>query len=644
MRIRLPLGSTIQDRSSWLVLLALLFGVLAPAAAVIWFMNEAMVNQEDASRQRVSEAYRGQLRLLRDSIDADWKARAIDLARVDGTGASAFRRAVLTGRADAMVFLAPDGMLDYPARQLPQSSDPLEQRLDWRSARLLENAGLYQAAATSYNALIPQLRNASLAARAAQAQARALVRAGEVSAAARVAETRFHSGPLASGRDLHGRLIAADVHLLLIRLLPATDKRRAHALERLTALVNDYELTRLPSSQRLFLMTELRDAHPESVLPTYDAERLAAEFVQADGTVPQSRVLEPSSMAGIWKLRVRDEAIALFTTKTIADAARSLLREQNAAAGVRFAMVAPGEAGADEGIAASPLLPGWQIAYTLLDSQRAQEASRQRTATYLWAGTLAIAVLAVGGLLLWQAFHRQLRLTRLRTDLMAAVSHELKTPLASMRLLVDSLLEDEPDRKRTRDYLQLVAGENARLTRLIDHFLTFSRLERGRHRFAFATVYPEAIVGSAVNLVRERFDAAHTRLDVDVAPNLPPLYGDQDALVTVLLNLLENAYAYTRDEKEIRVHAFHDTNSVVFEVEDNGIGIGRRDQKRVFRRFYRVDESLSRESGGCGLGLSIVDYIVRAHGGAIALRSQLGVGSRFRITVPCRRAAEATGP
>jgi signal transduction histidine kinase len=222
---------------------------------------------------------------------------------------------------------------------------------------------------------------------------------------------------------------------------------------------------------------------------------------------------------------------------------------------------------------------------------------------------------------------------------MAAVSHELKTPLASMRLLVDSLLEEEPDRKRTRDYLQLVAGENARLTRLIDHFLTFSRLERGRHRFAFASVYPDAIVRSAVSVIRDRFDAARGRLDVTVAPDLPPLVGDEDALVTVLLNLLENAYAYTRDEKQVAVQAYRQADSIVFEVQDNGIGIARRDQKRVFRRFYRVDESLTRESGGCGLGLSIVDYIVRAHGGAIALSSQLGVGSSFRVTLPCHQQA-----
>jgi signal transduction histidine kinase len=278
------------------------------------------------------------------------------------------------------------------------------------------------------------------------------------------------------------------------------------------------------------------------------------------------------------------------------------------------------------------------VAFSLQDAVTVDEGSRRRTATYLWAGTLAIAVLAVAGLLLWQSFRRQMRLTRLRTDLVAAVSHELKTPLASMRLLVDSLLDDEElDRRKTRDYLRMMAGENARLSRLIEHFLTFARIERHRQRFTLSEVRPAAIVDAAVAVVRERFDASGTSFDVRVAPDLPLLHGDEDALVTVLLNLLDNAYTYTGPEKRIALHAYSDAGRIVFEVADNGIGIAPRDQKRVFRRFYQVDQSLSREHGGCGLGLSIVDFIVRAHGGAVAVESGLGAGSRFRVSLPWRR-------
>src|ERR1019366_6859476 len=109
--------------------------------------------------------------------------------------------------------------------------------------------------------------------------------------------------------------------------------------------------------------------------------------------------------------------------------------------------------------------------------------------------------------------------------------------------------------------------------------------------------------------------------------NLPPVRADENALVTVLLNLVDNAWKYTPGEKRIAVRAYRENARVVFAVEDNGIGIAAREQKRIFRRFYRVDRRLARDAGGCGLGLSIVEFIVRAHGGAVRVQSQPGHGS-----------------
>jgi signal transduction histidine kinase len=126
---------------------------------------------------------------------------------------------------------------------------------------------------------------------------------------------------------------------------------------------------------------------------------------------------------------------------------------------------------------------------------------------------------------------------------------------------------------------------------------------------------------------------------VEVNPGLPPLVADEDALITVLRNLLDNACKYTPAEKRIRIRAREQDGRVAFDVEDNGIGIAPREQKRIFRRFYQVDQRLARETGGCGLGLSIVEYIVRAHGGEVAVESRPGEGSTFHVLVPCRPAA-----
>ncbi len=219
--------------------------------------------------------------------------------------------------------------------------------------------------------------------------------------------------------------------------------------------------------------------------------------------------------------------------------------------------------------------------------------------------------MAAMGALTGNVFRRQLRLARLKTDLVAAVSHELKTPLASMRLLVDNLLDDPaPDPVKTRDYLQLISGENQRLTRLIENFLTFSRIERNRQRFDFTPLNPADVIQSAAQLMRERLQPPQCHFEIEAPADLPRLQADEDALITVLLNLIDNACKYTPSNKQISIRARHAPGQIVYDVADNGIGIAPAIKKRIFRRFYRVDQRLARETQGCGLGLSIVDFIV----------------------------------
>jgi signal transduction histidine kinase len=133
---------------------------------------------------------------------------------------------------------------------------------------------------------------------------------------------------------------------------------------------------------------------------------------------------------------------------------------------------------------------------------------------------------------------------------------------------------------------------------------------------------------------QDRLQSPDCHFEVEVSPGLPPVRADEDALVTVLLNLLDNAYKYSPGEKRILLRAACEDGHVVFAVKDHGIGIAPREQKRIFRRFYQVDRRLARESGGVGLGLSIVEFIVRAHGGAVQVESQPGKGSTFSVVMP----------
>ena len=179
----------------------------------------------------------------------------------------------------------------------------------------------------------------------------------------------------------------------------------------------------------------------------------------------------------------------------------------------------------------------------------------------------------------------------------------------------------------------MIAKENTRLSRLIDNFLTFSRMERGKHRFDFQPTDGAAIVDQAVAAIAERFDGVTNKLTTEIDRPLP-LEGDAGALVTVVVNLLDNAWKYSDEPKQIAVAAKRVGNRTAITVTDNGIGLSPRAARKVFDRFYQVDQHLSRSHDGCGLGLSIVKYIVEAHGGDVSVESRLSAGTTFAVSLP----------
>ena len=340
--------------------------------------------------------------------------------------------------------------------------------------------------------------------------------------------------------------------------------------------------------------------------------------------------------------------VALFKQERIFRKMESLIETGLAVPNATVKLIArdtgPSEDAAFLAGSAGEYLPDWQLALWLDDADPFAVAADSRIAMYLYSGIVVVlAMVALAGLVA-RYVGRQIHLTRLRNDLIATVSHELKTPLSSIRALIDTLLEGRyHDREQHREYLQLAAKENERLSRLIDNFLAFSRMERNKQTFELAEVEAEEIVAAAVDAVREKFDASGGRLEVDVAAGLPKIAGDADALTTVLVDLLDNAHKYTPGEQRVILRASADGNKVRLEVQDNGLGLSRRAAKKVFDRFYQVDQSLARQTGGCGLGLSIVQFIVTAHGGSVSVSSQPGRGSTFTVTLPACEAVALQG-
>jgi two-component system phosphate regulon sensor histidine kinase PhoR len=238
------------------------------------------------------------------------------------------------------------------------------------------------------------------------------------------------------------------------------------------------------------------------------------------------------------------------------------------------------------------------------------------------------------------------RIERVRRDFVANISHELRTPLTSIKLLAETLAAGSvDDAQAARDFAGQVAREADHLAQLVDELLDLSMIESGETELSIEPIHPQEIVLDAV----ARIGPVAERRGVSVRALPPPesralALVDAGRLGQALLNLSHNAVKYSRNGGEVRVGWEEAGERVRFSVADDGIGVPEAHQQRIFERFYKVDRSRARQpdpeqlGGSAGLGLSIVRHIAEAHGGAVGLRSEPGVGSTFWIEVP--RAAQ----
>jgi two-component system, OmpR family, phosphate regulon sensor histidine kinase PhoR len=245
------------------------------------------------------------------------------------------------------------------------------------------------------------------------------------------------------------------------------------------------------------------------------------------------------------------------------------------------------------------------------------------------------ATLVVGVVYTARALYLHARLSRLKTDFVSLVSHELRTPLTSIRMFIETLaLGRVKDPAQTQEVLQLLQRETERLSAMIERVLDWARLESGRQRYRKDRLPVRSVVDASLEAFRAQRLEAEVDLRCQLPEALPEVEGDKEALAGALLNLLHNAYKYSGGKKRIELRADVRDGGVDIEVEDHGVGIGKRDKKRVFDRFYRVDNLLTRQTEGSGLGLSISRRIVEAHGGKLTVKSELGKGSTFTMHLP----------
>jgi signal transduction histidine kinase len=254
--------------------------------------------------------------------------------------------------------------------------------------------------------------------------------------------------------------------------------------------------------------------------------------------------------------------------------------------------------------------------------------------SFLTLGILSLMI--IGGLVLTKHIvSKEMALARLKSDFVSNVSHELRTPLALIRLYAETLeLGRITTQEKKQQYYRIIRKESERLTALINNILDFSRIEAGHKEYEFRETDIAELVHNTLDSYRYQIEQQGFAFEETIDPSLPAVRVDREAIARALVNLVNNALKYSTEEKFLGVKLYRDNGVLKLEVMDRGIGIARRDQAKIFEKFYRTGDPLVHNTKGSGLGLSLVRHITQAHGGEIAVDSTPGKGSKFTLSLP----------
>lgn len=242
----------------------------------------------------------------------------------------------------------------------------------------------------------------------------------------------------------------------------------------------------------------------------------------------------------------------------------------------------------------------------------------------------------LGRLFVFRDVTREREVDRMKTEFVSLVSHELRTPLTSIKGFTEMVLDGDAGEinEEVEEYLGIVHSNADRLVALVNDLLDLSRIESGRIQLKAEPVDLSQLIKVVVATMQPKVQEKEQRLAVSVDPAAANVVGDRDKLVQVLTNYVSNAHKYTQDGGAIRIEVSRQDGLARVAVSDNGHGIAPQDQVRLFTRFYRVDNDMTRDVGGTGLGLSIVKQLIELQGGQVGVHSALGEGSTFWFTVP----------
>ena len=555
-------------------LVAILF-ILVPTIVILLSLNWALENDELATRRKLVELSTSYLLALREQLALQMAQGAADAAVLfDGKGKVLFPR------------LSP-----YAGKKLLQD----DQSPTGRARRLYEKA----------QAMGPQ---------------RAIP----------LLEKFLKESEFAKVQTSDGYHLLAQVCCQALEWLEKSDNRRQVFANKLAQLLNDWDEP-IPPTQQLALTRKIKVLAPTMKVPARNGLALAVAYVRANPPRPAvENELQRTGYGGVWhKLSKNGRRIELFHETSIRGRIREALRKMSPK-GFFVELVTPGNIRKSKGqfISSMTLLPplsGWSM--EVISSQEIRGGNRRWL--LIWSALLIVLLVVVTTVSGANAIQGHLAVANLKNSIVANVSHDLRTPLAAMQVLLETMKDERIEsRDQRKEYLSLLCSETKRMSRLVDNFLSFSQMESGSISYKKEPIEVEEIVEEAALALEPRLEKGGCTLEVSVPDELPQLFGDQEALTCMLVNLLDNAIKYGGKGKPIKLTIETDIKDLLISVSDQGPGVPPAEADKIFERFYRVDEKATAQSGS-GLGLAIVKHVVDGHSGTVSVSEP--PGSTFMV-------------
>ena len=332
----------------------------------------------------------------------------------------------------------------------------------------------------------------------------------------------------------------------------------------------------------------------------------------------------------------------------LTEAALPALKQSQPSEDVRIALIdaannilAPSELGTASVVLTQPftrfeqLASGTKLALVAMGENPLEAISSKSLLIYYVLLGSVIVLIALGIVFILRDISREERIAVMKSEFIANVSHEIKTPIATIRTLAENLNEGwVTGQEQQQEYFHLIEREAARLTHLVENILDFSRIDRAKKTYRTEVTSIRDATKKAIERFRLLVDGQGVVIKENIESNLPPCNLDVEAYEQALLNLLDNAVKYSRDEKVVEVSARLQKDSIVVTVADRGIGLGKKDSERIFDKFFRSPLPDGRKIPGSGIGLTLVKEIIEAHAGTIKVESEVGKGSTFTLSFP----------